>query len=142
MHLRDLGLVRQIASWGVCLDPGLCGMARGEPCGYTWEKEVSLATSRVRDHHALLGKGSLRSRGNFLQNKLILVAADAELDQCIPLILRQKIFVHPIDYLVYCALGGDFISLRLSTKSDVDPPRRRQLVAEQYGGTKRGYNVA
>ena len=40
------------------------------------------------DRHSLLGEGCLRSRGDFLQNKLILVDTNAKFDQCVPLILR------------------------------------------------------
>lgn len=55
-------------------------------------------TNEVRDHHVLLGEGSLRSRGYFLQNTLILVATNAELNQGIPLVLRQEVFVHRFDH--------------------------------------------
>ena len=74
------------------------------------QKHAGSETCRICDYHALLGKGSLRSRGDFLQNKFILVATNAKLDQRIPLILRQEIIVHPLYDLFDCALGGYFIS--------------------------------
>lgn len=80
-------------------------MARGDLWSYIWWGLAPLGTYKVCDSHVLLGEGGFCTRGNFLQNELILVATNAEFDQCIPLILRQKVFVHPLDNLLDYALG-------------------------------------
>ena len=70
--------------------------------------------NRARDRHALLSERRLRCGGDFLQNTLILVATNAELNQGIPLVLRQEVPVHRLDYFVDGALSEEISSAHVS----------------------------
>ena len=63
-------------------------------------------TSGIHARHALLGEGSFRSRGDFFQDTLVLMDANAELNQGIPLVLRQEVLVHHFNHPIHGALEG------------------------------------